>query len=255
MNKTAVYEFTIIVPVFNEEDNIENLGKALLSYIPDCPFKACVLFVDDGSKDSSLQKVRALCELNENLFFISLSENSGLSAALKAGIDFTQSPLLGYLDADLQTSPEDFNLLLKDIQNHSMVIGCRTDRKDSAFKKIQSKIANSFRRMMTGDGAIDTGCPLKVIHTDVAKRIPLFKGMHRFLPAMILLQKGCDYKQVPVRHFPRTAGKSKYHLWNRLWGPFADCFAYIWMKSRCINYSVVESDLCKDSQFFKNDLI
>ena len=147
------------------------------------------------------------------------------------------------MDADLQTDPEDFNLLLEDIASYAMVIGIRANRKDSFFKNLQSKIANGFRRMMTGDGAIDTGCPLKVLHTDVARRLPLFKGMHRFLPALVLLQDGCSYKQVPVRHYPRVAGKSKYHLWNRLWGPFADCFAYRWMKPRYINYKIGSSKL------------
>ena len=95
---------------------------------------------------------------------------------------------------------------------------------------------------MTHDGAKDTGCPLKVIRTDAARRLPLFKGLHRFLPALILLQEGGTYKQVPVRHFPRQAGKSKFHLWNRLWGPFADCFAYRWMRPRYINYTVSENN-------------
>ena len=78
---------------------------------------------------------------------------------------------------------------------------------------------------------------------DVAKRIPMFKGMHRFLPALVLLQEGGSYEQVPVRHFPRTAGKSKYHLWNRLIGPFNDCFAYRWMKPRYINYKVGDDNI------------
>jgi len=133
------------------------------------------------------------------------------------------------MDADLQTDPEDFNLLLQDIENYAMVTGIRTNRKDSFFKNLQSKIANSFRRMITHDGVSDTGCPLKVMHTDAAKRIPFFNGMHRFLPALILLQNG-KVKQTPVRHYPRLAGTSKYHLWNRLSGPFIDCFAYRWMK-------------------------
>ena len=170
-------------------------------------------------------------------------KNAGLSAAIKAGIDYAESEYVGYIDADLQTAPEDFNLLLEDIASYTMVTGVRAERKDSVFKLVQSRIANGFRRMMTHDGATDTGCPLKVLHTDAAKRIPMFKGMHRFLPALVLLQDGGCYKQVPVRHFPRTAGKSKFHLWNRLWGPFADCFAYRWMKPRYINYTVGESDL------------
>ena len=122
-------------------------------------------------------------------------------------------------------------------------MGIRANRKDTPFKKLQSRIANGFRRMMTNDGVKDTGCPLKVMHTDYAKRIPFFTGMHRFLPALVLLQDGCSYGQVPVRHFPRVAGKSKYHLWNRLWGPFADCFAYRWMRPRYINYKVGENNV------------
>jgi hypothetical protein len=97
--------------------------------------------------------------------------------------------------------------------------------------------------MMTNDNAVDTGCPLKVIKTEYAKRIPFFTGMHRFLPALIMLQDGGTYKQIPVRHFPRIAGESKYHLWNRLVGPLKDCFAFRWMKKRYINYTVVNYKL------------
>ncbi|MFV0588715.1 MAG: dolichol-phosphate mannosyltransferase, partial [Bacteroides reticulotermitis] len=92
------------------------------------------------------------------------------------------------------------------------------------------------------DGVQDTGCPLKVLHTDCAKQIPFFTGMHRFLPALVLLQQG-RVKQIPVRHFPRTAGKSKYHLRNRLVSPFIDCFAYRWMKKRYINYHIADNNL------------
>ena len=243
MNKTSEYRLTIIVPVYNEEENLPRLEERLSAYLPECSVKACVLLVDDGSKDGSLGLIKDICLRHNDFFYISFERNAGLSTALKAGFDYAESELSGYIDADLQTAPEDFNLLLEDIDSYSMVIGIRSGRKDSWFKNTQSKIANSFRRMMTGDGALDTGCPLKVIHTDVARRIPMFKGMHRFLPALVLLQEGGTYKQVSVRHFPRVAGKSKYHLWNRLWGPFADCFAYRWMKPRYCEYKVSDNNL------------
>ena len=242
MNKTCNYELTIIVPVYNEEDNMSKLEELLSVFLTKAIRSTCVLFVNDCSTDGSLDKIKDVCRRHTSFFYISFEKNGGLSAALKAGIDNTDSRFVGYMDADMQTVPDDFNLLLADIDQYELVMGIRANRKDKWGKRIQSKIANGFRRMMTHDGVQDTGCPLKVVHTDYAKRIPFFTGMHRFLPALILLQNG-RVKQVPVRHFPRTAGVSKYHLWNRLVAPFVDCFAYRWMKKRYINYQVAESDV------------
>lgn len=242
MNKTSNYDFTIVVPVYNEEDNMEMLEERLGAFLPSSLRKTCVLFVNDGSRDHSLERIKEICSRHEDFYYISLAQNRGLSAAMKAGIDYTESPLVGYIDADLQTTPEDFNLLLKDIDDYEMVMGIRANRKDSGFKKLQSRIANGFRRSMTHDGVQDTGCPLKVMRTANAKRVPFFTGMHRFLPALFLLQEA-RFKQVPVRHFPRVAGVSKYNLRNRLVAPFIDCFAYRWMKKRYINYEIGENNL------------
>ena len=237
MNSTKDYELTIIVPVYNEEENINKLEKELSEYVCSSSVKTCILFVDDGSKDQSKTLIQEVCQRNRHLFYISFARNCGLSAAIKAGIDIAQSSFVGYIDADLQTAPKDFELLLPYRNEYEMVMGIRTGRKDSLGKKLSSKIANSFRRMMTNDGIEDTGCPLKIIHTEYAKRIPMFTGMHRFLPALLQLQHG-RVKQVPVRHFERTAGQSKFHLWNRLVSPFMDCFAFRWMKKRYINYTI-----------------
>ena len=244
MNKTAQYTFTILVPFYNEEDNIYRLEKVLgdflkISIIP----SVAVLFIDDGSKDKGLELVKEVCERNEHFYYISLARNTGLSGALKAGFDNTWSKYVGYIDADLQTSPEDFNLLLPHAEEYPLVMGIRANRKDSFFKNLQSKIANGFRRMMTHDNAIDTGCPLNVFQTEYAKRIPMFNGMHRFFPALIQLQEGGKMMQIAVRHFPRQAGVSKYNLWNRLIAPFKDCFAYRWMKKRYINYTVANGNI------------
>ena len=241
VNKTSEYELTIIVPVFNEESNIYPLEGRLSAFLPEALCKSCVLFVDDGSKDGSLGRIQEVCARQSGFHYLALAKNSGLSAALKAGIDAAQSTYVGYMDADLQTAPEDFNLLLPYREEYQLVTGIRANRKDTAFKRFQSRFANGFRNMMTHDGMQDTGCPLKIMQSDYAKRIPFFTGMHRFLPALILLQEG-KIKQLPVRHFPRLHGESKYHLWNRLWGPFMDCFAYRWMKKRYINYKVSEGN-------------
>ena len=242
MNKTANYRLTIIVPVYNEEGNIERLGKELGDFLKVAKVPSCVLFVNDGSKDESGRLLKELCRAHTDFYYLELAKNGGLSAAMKAGIDHSDSEFVGYIDADLQTAPEDFNLLLEHIGEYEMVMGIRTGRKDSFVKNMSSRIANGFRRSMTHDGVEDTGCPLKVLRTDYAKRIPFFTGMHRFLPALIQLQYG-KVKQIPVRHFPRIAGKSKYNLRNRLIGPFKDCFAYRWMKKRYINYEVAEDNL------------
>lgn len=242
MNKTAEYDLTVIVPVYNEEDNFERLERELGAYLKKAARKTCVLFVNDGSKDDSLRLMREVCQRNDDMYYISFAKNCGLTAAIKAGFDAAESPLVGYIDADLQTDPEDFNLLLKDVDDYELVMGIRANRKDSGFKKFQSKFANGYRRMMTNDGVADTGCPLKILHTDVAKRIPMFTGMHRFLPALVQLQDG-KVKQIPVRHYPRQAGVSKFSLLNRLVGPMIDCFAYRYMRSRWYNYKVAETDI------------
>ena len=233
------YKLTIVIPVYNEADNLLRVEKECGLFLKSALVKSKVLFVNDGSKDDSQRLIEEICTRNKDFTFISFKENRGLSAAIKAGFDYTTTPLVGYIDADLQTSPEDFNKLLEYSKDYHLVTGVRADRKDSFVKNMSSKIANGIRRAFTHDGMDDTGCPLKIIHTEYAKRIPMFKGLHRFLPAMILLQNG-KIIQIPVRHFPRIAGKANFGLWNRLLGPLMDCFAYLWMKKKYINYTVAK---------------
>ena len=242
MNPTADYTLTILVPVYNEQEALPALEARLGAYLPQCPVRACVLLINDGSTDASAAGILAACARHTDFYYLEFERNRGLSAALKAGFDYAASELCGYIDADLQTAPEDFDLLLEALGDHDLVTGIRSSRKDTVWKRIQSRIANAWRRMFTHDGAADTGCPLKIIRTATARRLPVFDGMHRFLPALVLLEGG-SYAQVPVRHFPRTAGQSKYHLWNRLAGPFADCIAYRWMKKRHIDYRVAQTNL------------
>ncbi|MFV0179149.1 glycosyltransferase family 2 protein [Empedobacter falsenii] len=232
-------EFTIIIPIYNEEDNLLRLENEMNKYVKTAVKSTEILLINDGSKDKSLPLIKEICQRNEKFHYISFDKNYGLSAAIKAGFDSVHSKWVGYIDADLQTAPEDFNKLLGLADQYDLVTGVRADRKDSFVKNMSSKIANSIRRAFTNDGMDDTGCPLKVINAEKAKKIPMFKGLHRFLPAMILLQNG-TVTQVPVKHFPRIAGESKFNLWNRLLGPLMDCFAFVWMKKKYINYKIQE---------------
>ena len=237
------YNLTVIIPVYNEAENLLRMADEFISYIKVSNHQIQLLFVNDGSADGSLAVIEKLCTVHANFNYINFDKNYGLSAAIKAGFDHVTTELTGYIDADLQTHPADFELLLAHIDNYELVTGDRSkNRKDSFVKNMSSTIANSIRRAFTKDGMNDTSCPLKVMKTSYAQQIPMFRGLHRFLPAMIMLQNG-KVKQIDFRHFPRIAGEAKFGLMNRLVGPLIDCFAYLWMKKKYILYKV-ESKSC-----------
>jgi dolichol-phosphate mannosyltransferase len=226
-----------VVPVFNEDESLDRFRKEMDAFIALCDCNVSVLFINDGSTDDSREIIEEICSGYEHYSFLTLDKNYGLSTAIKAGIDACRSSMVGYIDADLQTSPEDFLKFLEFFPEYDMVNGIRVNRRDKFIKRMSSKIANSFRRLMINDNIQDTCCPLKIIKMEYAAKIPFFNGMHRFLPALVQLRGGA-VKEVPVRHFPRYAGKSKYHLRNRLAGPFLDTLAFRWMRSRNIRYTV-----------------
>lgn len=230
-------KLTIIVPIYNEEENIVRLSNTLEEYIKTASVSSCVLMVDDGSNDKSLEAIQRVCSTKEGFDYISFQENRGLSMAIKAGFDTVKTPFVGYIDADLQTTPMDFDKLLPFREEFALVTGIRQDRKDSFVKNTSSKIANGFRRMMVHDGIEDTGCPLKIFRTDIARQLPFFKGYHRFFPALVQMFEQ-DVKQVPVRHFAREAGEAKFGLRNRLIAPFLDCFGVRWLQKRHRNYKL-----------------
>jgi glycosyltransferase involved in cell wall biosynthesis len=242
--ENSEYIMTIIVPVYNEIENLDRVVDTFKNLFEVALFKCKVLFVDDGSTDRSYEKIVTICTNNSNFEYIKFKENCGLSCAIKAGIDNIDTELIGYIDADLQTTPFDFNKLLKYINDYDSVIGFRKKRQDTFSKIIQSKIANYIRRKLIDDGIKDTGCPLKVIKTEFAKKIPFFKGMHRFLPALIQLQGGM-VKQVEVQHFQRVAGVSKFNMFNRAFKSLVDAFAFRWMRSRYIKYKIVNTNIKK----------
>lgn len=230
-------ELTIIVPVYNEEESLDSFFNEMDAFVGMSPVSCHVLFVNDGAKDASGAILRKKCSGMDHYTILTLDANYGLSTAIKAGIDACKTSLLGYIDSDLQTHPRDFLNFLEHFPEYDMVNGIRQNRKDSFVKKLSSKFANIYRRIMINDGIQDTCCPLKIMKTSYAKKMAFFKGMHRFIPALIQLQGG-RVKQVPISHYPRNYGQSKYHTWNRLIGPFFDTLAFCWMKSRAIRYRI-----------------
>jgi glycosyltransferase involved in cell wall biosynthesis len=228
---------TILVPVYNEEDCILPLALAMNRFLDEVNISVRVLFINDGSQDDSAKLIEIVCSRDSRYSFISLEGNNGLSTALKAGIDSCNTQFIGYIDADLQTTPSDFPKLIEFMNGYDLVTGFRKNRKDTVVKRLSSFIANSFRQWLLEDEIIDTGCPLKIMRADMAKKMPFFKGMHRFIPDMVILLGG-KVKQVPIQHYPRYAGRAKYSLMNRMLGPLIDAFVFRWMQRNAIHYNI-----------------
>jgi len=235
----ATQTLTVLVPVYDEEESLPQFVVEMNKFLEQTPVKTAVLFVNDGSRDGSLAILRDICARDSRYEFISLSQNRGLSTAIKAGVDHCRTTLVGYIDSDIQTTPLDFLEFFRFFPEFDMVNGIRAKRQDTLTKKLSSKIANTVRRTLINDGIQDTGCPLKIMKVEYARRLPLFHGMHRFLGALVQLQGG-KVKQIPVRHFPRFAGTAKYNLWNRAWKPLVDTFGFRWIRSRWKNYEIGE---------------
>ena len=234
-------ELTIVVPVFNEEESLSSFFLEMDSFIDTSPVPSQVLFVNDGSTDNSLKILSEKCKKSSYCKVLSLDKNYGLSVAIKAGFDYCQTTLVGYIDADLQTHPSDFLSYFSYFPEYDMVNGIREKRKDKLIKRLSSKLANAYRRLMINDAIKDTCCPLKILKSSYAREIPFFIGLHRFIPALVQLHGG-KVKQIPISHSPRYAGTSKYHLLNRLVGPFFDTLAFRWIRSRYIRYKVAHQD-------------
>lgn len=232
-------ELSIILPIYNEAENIPlllpELEKVLDEITPDYE----ILCINDGSTDASSQLIAAAAERNPRIVRVEFARNAGQSAAFAAGFQLARGAKVITMDADLQNDPADIPRLLAKAEEYDVVIGWRQKRNDSFVKRISSLIGNGVRNWLTGDTIRDTGCSLKVFPADVVKRIPMFNGMHRFLPTLAKLQE-CTVYELPVNHRPRRYGVSKYGIANRIFSGLADVLAVRWMKSRHIKYEIKE---------------
>jgi glycosyltransferase involved in cell wall biosynthesis len=173
-----------------------------------------VVFVDDASTDDTAGLLAQ--HRFDWLTLVSLPKRGGQSAALSAGIDVARHDVVGRIDGDLQTSPDDFDLLLHGLAHgFDCAHGVRAQRYDSVTRRVSSRVANAVRRRVLGDPFFDIACPLTVFRKECVRHVPRVDSFHRFLPYLIQLQ-GCTVTQVPVRHFPRLAGQTKYGVLDRL---------------------------------------
>lgn len=225
---------SIVIPLYNEEDNLEPLAAELTAALAELGRDWEVLFVDDGSDDRSAAVLSRLAAADARLRVLRQPRNQGQSAAFAAGFRHARGQIIATLDADLQNDPADLPRMLAELEGCDVVCGVRTDRHDSWVRRVSSRIANGVRNRLTGESIADVGCSLRVMRARYARRVQWFDGMHRFLPTLLRLE-GARIREVPVRHRPRLKGVSKYGIHNRLWRGLADLFAVRWMQRRWID--------------------
>jgi glycosyltransferase involved in cell wall biosynthesis len=207
---------SVIIPVFNEEKNISPLYGKLTSVFEHISKNYEVIFIDDGSSDDTLSILKPICKKDLHIKFISFSRNYGQTAALSAGIDFSKGNIIIPMDGDLQNDPEDIPSLLQKIEEgYDVVSGWRKDRKDPFLnRRLPSIIANRIISLIGGVYLHDYGCTLKAYRKDILKNVRLYGEMHRFIP-IYAKWVGARVSEIPVHHFPRKFGSSKYGV-NRV---------------------------------------
>lgn len=214
-------QLSIVVPVYNEEENLRNLQARLHSSLSAIGLDYEIIYVDDGSRDSSFRILAELAEQDKRVKVVRFRKNYGQTAAMSAGIDTASGSVIVPLDADLQNDPADIPALLAKMkEGYDVVSGWRRDRKDSLSKTLPSAIANRLISRVTGVKLHDYGCSLKAYRGDLIKEVRLYGEMHRFIPAFAFME-GATVTEIPVAHHPRVAGKSKYGL-SRTFKVFLD---------------------------------
>jgi dolichol-phosphate mannosyltransferase len=227
-------DFSVVVPLFNEADSVALLQSEIVRALGSRNYE--LIMVDDGSTDETIQRI----ERNPHVRVLQFKENAGQSAAMLAGMRAARGGSIVLLDGDLQNDPRDIPRLLAEIENGAdLVCGYRTLRKDTLLKRFSSRIANFVRSRFVGDGVRDTGCTLKAMRRACVQALIPFKGVHRFIPALV---KNAGFKivEIPVSHRPRRFGASKYGLGNRAVRATLDMFGVRWLQSRRLDFVATE---------------
>ena len=232
-------EVSLVIPVYNERENLAPLVDEIAAALTGRRYE--IVAVDDGSTDGSLETLKLLKRAHPPLHIVAFAAHAGQTAAFAAGFRSARGSVIVTLDADGQNDPADIPALLDELarSDAAAVAGYRATRQDTAWKRLQSRIANGVRNRLNHETIRDTGCSLKAFRADAVRDLPLFTGMHRFLPTLVKMRGGA-VAEVPVRHRPRRFGTTKYGMWNRAFRSLADALAVRWMQRRVLRYRVTE---------------
>lgn len=221
---------SIVVPAYNEEESLALVYERVVDTFGGTSDWE-LIFVDDGSEDRTSTVIGELVGKDSRVRGLSLRPNSGQTTAIRIGATHAQGALIATMDADLQNDPADLPVMIDALGSNGAVVGFRTERHDTQWRRFSSRIANAIRNRITGDFVRDTGCSLKVFRAEAVRALPLVEGMHRFLPTLLRMH-GHSVIEHPVSHRPRVAGVSKYGTFDRALPAAVDLLAVRWLASR-----------------------
>jgi len=234
---TPAPELSVVIPAYNEVESLPILLAELRPVLDATGRSWELVLVDDGSRDGTDARIRAAAAADPRVRPVLLAANAGQSAALAAGFARVRGRVVVTLDADLQNDPADLPRLLAALEGADVVSGIRGNRQDSRVRLLSSRIANGFRRRVLGDQVTDIGCSFKAYRREALEGLPMFVGVHRFLPALCQF-RGARLVEVELSHRPRRLGVSKYGVGNRLWRGLHDLLGVRWLRSRLVRYRV-----------------
>ena len=230
-------EISVVIPAYNEAENLPILLAELFTALGAAGNSWEIVLVDDGSTDGTAERIRAATAAEPRIRPVLLAVNGGQSAALAAGFAQVRGSVVVTLDADLQNDPADLPRLLAALEHADVVSGIRSQRQDTWVRLVSSRIANVVRRGVLGDPVTDIGCSFKAYRREALEGLPMFVGVHRFLPALCVF-RGARFAEVRLRHRARVHGVSKYGVGNRLWRGLADLIGVQWLKTRLVGYRI-----------------
>jgi len=232
-------EISVVAPLHNEAGNVQPLAAQIAAALEKTGREFEIILVDDASSDETWARVKQICAADARVQGIRHSRNAGQSAALWTGFRHSRGQIIATLDGDLQNDPADFPRMLDELKTCDMVCGWRTKRADNFQRRISSKVARKARKLMLGVDFADTGCNLRVFKRELLDHLPIFNGLHRFMP-VLAHGFGATVKEIPVQHHARHSGVSNYGLGNRLFRGIRDLIMVSWYLRRQIPRLEVE---------------